>query len=82
MFLSQTVSPAVYEIERLKTLLQAERSKSELMGETISSLKQDKELLQQELTKKAELICDFLQEQLRPGDYPLQSTIIHSISGE
>lgn len=39
------------------------------MGETISSLKQDKELLQQELTKKAELICDFLQEQLRPGDY-------------
>ncbi|XP_067289918.1 uncharacterized protein [Pseudorasbora parva] len=61
-----TVSPAVYEIERLKTLLHAERSKSELMGETISSLKQDKELLQQELTKKAELICDFLQEQLRP----------------
>ncbi|KAG7477157.1 hypothetical protein MATL_G00091150 [Megalops atlanticus] len=34
------------------------------MGETINSLKQDKELLQQELTKKAELICDFLQEQL------------------
>ncbi|KAL1266940.1 hypothetical protein QQF64_002615 [Cirrhinus molitorella] len=61
-----TVSPAVYEIERLKTLLQAERSKNELMGETISSLKQDKELLQQELTKKAELICDFLQDQLRP----------------
>ncbi|XP_067254363.1 uncharacterized protein [Chanodichthys erythropterus] len=61
-----TVSPAMYEIERLKALLQAERSKSELMGETISSLKQDKELLQQELTKKAELICDFLQEQLRP----------------
>lgn len=82
MFLSQTVSPAMYEIERLKALLQAERSKSELMGETISSLKQDKELLQQELTKKAELICDFLQEQLRPGDYSLQSTIIHSISGE
>lgn len=26
----------------------------------ISSLKQDKELLQHELTKKAELICDFL----------------------
>ncbi|XP_043105720.1 uncharacterized protein LOC122352371 isoform X3 [Puntigrus tetrazona] len=60
------VSPAVYEIERLKALLQAERSKNELMGETISSLKQDKELLQQELTKKAELICDFLQDQLRP----------------
>ncbi|KAG9354070.1 hypothetical protein JZ751_012194 [Albula glossodonta] len=34
------------------------------MGETINSLKQDKELLQQELTKKAELICEFLQEQL------------------
>ncbi|XP_051974022.1 uncharacterized protein LOC127637138 isoform X1 [Xyrauchen texanus] len=61
-----TVFPAVYEIERLKALLQAERSKSELMGDTISSLKQDKELLQQELTKKAELICDFLQDQLRP----------------
>ncbi|XP_016302806.1 uncharacterized protein kiaa1958 isoform X2 [Sinocyclocheilus anshuiensis] len=61
-----TVSPAVYEIERLKALLQAERSKNELMGETISGLKQDKELLQQELTKKAELICDFLQDQLRP----------------
>jgi len=59
----------VYEIERLKALLEAERSKGDLMGETISSLKQDKELLQQELTKKAELICDFLQEQLRPGDY-------------
>ncbi|XP_030623762.1 uncharacterized protein kiaa1958 [Chanos chanos] len=61
-----TVPPALYEIERLKALLQAERSKSEMMGETISSLKQDKELLQQELTKKAELICDFLQDQLRP----------------
>ncbi|XP_028828416.1 uncharacterized protein kiaa1958 isoform X3 [Denticeps clupeoides] len=61
-----SVPPAAYEIERLKALLQAERSKSELMGETISSLKQDKELLQQELTKKAELICDFLQDQLRP----------------
>ncbi|XP_026075129.1 uncharacterized protein LOC113054056 isoform X1 [Carassius auratus] len=61
-----TVSPAVHEIERLNALLQAERSKNELMGETISSLKQDKELLQQELTKKAELICDFLQDQLRP----------------
>ncbi|XP_065146418.1 uncharacterized protein [Paramisgurnus dabryanus] len=60
------VPPAVYEIEKLKALLQAERSKSELMGETISSLRQDKELLQQELTKKAELICDFLQDQLRP----------------
>ncbi|XP_076139998.1 uncharacterized protein kiaa1958 isoform X2 [Alosa pseudoharengus] len=61
-----SVSPAMFEIERLKALLQAEKSKSEMMGETISSLKQDKELLQQELTKKAELICDFLQDQLRP----------------
>lgn len=37
------------------------------MTEIISSLKQDKELLQHELTKKAELICDFLQDKLRPG---------------
>ena len=63
-----TVSPALYEIERLKALLQAEKSKIDLMGDTITSLKQDKELLQQELTKKAELICDFLQDQLRPGE--------------
>ncbi|XP_031434160.1 uncharacterized protein KIAA1958 isoform X3 [Clupea harengus] len=61
-----SVSPALYEIERLKALLQAEKSKIDLMGDTITSLKQDKELLQQELTKKAELICDFLQDQLRP----------------
>ncbi|XP_076875222.1 uncharacterized protein KIAA1958 isoform X3 [Brachyhypopomus gauderio] len=61
-----TAGPVVYEVERLKALLQAERSKSVLLGETISSLKQDKELLQQELTKKAELICEFLQDQLRP----------------
>ncbi|XP_026863774.2 uncharacterized protein KIAA1958 isoform X1 [Electrophorus electricus] len=61
-----TAPPVVYEVERLKALLQAERSKSVLLGETISSLKQDKELLQQELTKKAELICEFLQDQLRP----------------
>lgn len=68
----------MYEIERLKSLLQAERSKNELMGETISSLKQDKELLQQELTKKAELICDFLQDQLRPGDnIPFKPIIFH-----
>ncbi|KAJ8402067.1 hypothetical protein AAFF_G00373020 [Aldrovandia affinis] len=59
-----SVPPPLFEIERLKGLLQAERSRSEMMGETISSLKQDKELLQQELTKKAELICDFLQDQL------------------
>ncbi|GAA6087645.1 uncharacterized protein KIAA1958 isoform X1 [Tachysurus ichikawai] len=56
----------LYEIERLKALLQVERNKSMMLGETISSLKQDKELLQQELTKKAELICEFLQDQLRP----------------
>ncbi|XP_072514489.1 uncharacterized protein [Salminus brasiliensis] len=61
-----TVPPALYEIEKLKALLQAERTKSMMLGETISSLKQDKELLQQELTKKAELICEFLQDQLRP----------------
>lgn len=61
------VGPALCEIERLRALLSVERSRSEQMGETISSLKQDKELLQQELTKKAELICDFLQDQLRPG---------------
>uniref|UniRef100_A0A4W5LQ35 Uncharacterized protein n=1 Tax=Hucho hucho TaxID=62062 RepID=A0A4W5LQ35_9TELE len=62
-----TVGPALYQIERLRALLSVERCRSEQMGETISSLKQDKELLQQELTKKAELICDFLQDQLRPG---------------
>ncbi|XP_029548321.1 uncharacterized protein LOC115149523 isoform X2 [Salmo trutta] len=61
-----TVGPPLYEIDRLRALLSVERSRSEQMGETISSLKQDKELLQQELTKKAELICDFLQDQLRP----------------
>uniref|UniRef100_A0A4W5LPJ9 Coiled-coil domain containing 106a n=1 Tax=Hucho hucho TaxID=62062 RepID=A0A4W5LPJ9_9TELE len=61
-----TVGPALYQIERLRALLSVERCRSEQMGETISSLKQDKELLQQELTKKAELICDFLQDQLRP----------------
>ncbi|KAM9519289.1 uncharacterized protein kiaa1958 isoform 4-T5 [Salvelinus alpinus] len=61
-----TVGPALCEIERLRALLSVERSRSEQMGETISGLKQDKELLQQELTKKAELICDFLQDQLRP----------------
>lgn len=61
------VGPALCEIERLRALLSVERSRREQMGETISSLKQDKELLQQELTKKAELICDFLQDQLRPG---------------
>lgn len=72
----------MYEIEKLKALLQAERSKSELMGETISSLRQDKELLQQELTKKAELICDFLQDQLRPGNHFLKSQKICAVSEE
>lgn len=60
---------SAYEIERLKALLQVEKNKSMMLGETISSLKQDKELLQQELTKKAELICEFLQDQLRPGTH-------------
>ncbi|CAB1351940.1 unnamed protein product [Coregonus sp. 'balchen'] len=57
---------ALCEMERLRALLSVERSLSHQMGDTISSLKQDKQLLQQELTKKAELICDFLQDQLRP----------------
>uniref|UniRef100_A0A6Q2Z1T8 Si:ch211-126i22.5 n=2 Tax=Esox lucius TaxID=8010 RepID=A0A6Q2Z1T8_ESOLU len=61
-----TVGPGLCEIERLRALLSVERSRSQQLGETVSSLKQDKELLQQELTKKAELICDFLQDQLRP----------------
>ncbi|XP_076019780.1 uncharacterized protein kiaa1958 [Genypterus blacodes] len=54
------------ELEQLRALLCAERSRNQQMTETISSLKQDKELLQSELTKKAELICDFLQDKLRP----------------
>ncbi|XP_042364622.1 uncharacterized protein LOC121959416 [Plectropomus leopardus] len=54
------------ELEKLQALLSAERSRNQQMTEIISSLKQDKELLQQELTKKAELICDFLQDKLRP----------------
>ncbi|KAK6322906.1 hypothetical protein J4Q44_G00076980 [Coregonus suidteri] len=61
-----TVGWALCEMERLRALLSVERSLSHQMGDTISSLKQDKQLLQQELTKKAELICDFLQDQLRP----------------
>lgn len=55
------------ELEKLRALLYAERSHNQRMTEIISSLKQDKELLQNELTKKAELICDFLQDKLRPG---------------
>ncbi|XP_070845781.1 coiled-coil domain-containing protein 106 [Chaetodon trifascialis] len=54
------------ELEKLRELLCAERSRNQQMTEIISSLKQDKELLQHELTKKAELICDFLQDKLRP----------------
>lgn len=55
------------ELEKLRVLLSAEQSRNQQMTEMISSLKQDKELLQHELTKKAELICDFLQDKLRPG---------------
>ncbi|KAK9532762.1 hypothetical protein VZT92_010131 [Zoarces viviparus] len=54
------------ELEELHLLLCAERSRNQRMTEIISGLKQDKELLQHELTKKAELICDFLQDKLRP----------------
>lgn len=52
---------------RLRELLCAERSRNQKMTEVISSLKQDKELLQHELASKAALICDFLQDKLRPG---------------
>lgn len=55
------------ELEKLRELLCAERSRNQQMTEIISGLKQDKQLLQHELTKKAELICDFLQDKLRPG---------------
>ncbi|XP_032395634.1 uncharacterized protein kiaa1958 [Etheostoma spectabile] len=54
------------ELEKLQALLCAERNRNHQMTEIISGLKQDKELLQQELTKKAELICDFLQDKMRP----------------
>ncbi|KAM3600118.1 uncharacterized protein V6R79_018083 [Siganus canaliculatus] len=54
------------ELERLRALLCAERNRNQQMSETISSLRLDKELLQFELTKKAELISDFLQDRLRP----------------
>jgi len=37
------------------------------MTEIISGLKQDKEMLQKELGKKADVICDFLQDKMRPG---------------
>ncbi|KAM8744476.1 uncharacterized protein kiaa1958 isoform 1-T3 [Acanthopagrus schlegelii] len=54
------------EMTRLRELLYAERSRNQKMTEVISSLKQDKELLQHELAAKAALICDFLQDKLRP----------------
>ncbi|XP_073334483.1 uncharacterized protein [Pagrus major] len=54
------------ELTRLRELLCAERSRNQKMTEMISSLKQDKELLQHELAAKAALICDFLQDKLRP----------------
>ncbi|KAM7369197.1 hypothetical protein PAMP_013489 [Pampus punctatissimus] len=54
------------ELEKLRALLCAEHKLNQQMTEMISSLKQDKELLQHELTKKAKLICDFLQDKLRP----------------
>ncbi|XP_051794171.1 uncharacterized protein LOC110965211 isoform X2 [Acanthochromis polyacanthus] len=54
------------ELEKLRVLLSAERSRNQQMTEMISSLKQEKELLQSEVAKKAELICDFLQDKLRP----------------
>ncbi|KAG8010822.1 hypothetical protein GBF38_010085 [Nibea albiflora] len=54
------------ELEKLQALLCAERSRNQQMTQIISSLKHDKQLLQNELTKKAELICDFLQDRLRP----------------
>ncbi|XP_056136360.1 uncharacterized protein LOC130112867 isoform X2 [Lampris incognitus] len=56
----------ISELDRLCALLCAERSRNNQLSETISDLRRDKELLQCELTKKAELICDFLQDQVRP----------------
>ncbi|XP_068609066.1 coiled-coil domain-containing protein 106-like [Brachionichthys hirsutus] len=54
------------ELEGLQALLLAERGRNQQMAEIVSGLKQDKELLQHEITKKAELICDFLQDKLQP----------------
>lgn len=64
------------ELEKLQALLSAERSRNQQMTELICSLKQDKELLQHEITKKAELICDFLQDKLRPGRFLPENTAI------
>ncbi|TKS84289.1 hypothetical protein D9C73_018943 [Collichthys lucidus] len=75
------------ELEKLQALLCAERSRNQQMTQIISSLKQDKQLLQNELTKKAELICDFLQDRLRPGSDSLtlfdsfEETEFHSLKG-
>ncbi|XP_056288225.1 uncharacterized protein LOC130205103 isoform X2 [Pseudoliparis swirei] len=54
------------ELENLHALLRAERSRNQQMTEIISGLKQDKEMLQKELGKKADVICDFLQDKMRP----------------
>ncbi|XP_034402751.1 coiled-coil domain-containing protein 106 isoform X2 [Cyclopterus lumpus] len=54
------------ELENLHVLLRAERSRNQQMTAIISGLKQDKEMLQKELAKKADVICDFLQDKLRP----------------
>ncbi|KAM9338529.1 uncharacterized protein kiaa1958 isoform 1-T2 [Symphorus nematophorus] len=76
------------ELEKLQALLYAERSRNQQMTEMISSLKQDKELLQHELTKKAELICDFLQDRMRPEKRrprcpnPMEPGSSHMISPE
>ncbi|XP_037607702.1 uncharacterized protein LOC119477688 isoform X2 [Sebastes umbrosus] len=76
------------ELEKLRALLYAERSHNQRMTEIISSLKQDKELLQNELTKKAELICDFLQDKLRPekrwlcGSNPMEPGSSHMPSSD
>ncbi|KAL6097089.1 kiaa1958 [Pungitius sinensis] len=63
---TETTAGEQDELEKLHALLCAERSRNQQMTDIISGLKQDKELLQNELTKKAELICDFLQDKLRP----------------
>ncbi|XP_053196244.1 uncharacterized protein LOC128380452 isoform X2 [Scomber japonicus] len=63
---TEMTTGAQSELEKLRALLCAEHSRNQQMTEMISSLKQDKELLQHELTKKAKLICDFLQDKIRP----------------
>lgn len=63
---TERTAGAQSELEKLRALLCAEHNRNQQMTEMICSLKQDKELLQHELTKKAKLICDFLQDKLRP----------------